>query len=125
DVLIWPLFSDFFSFAFCTTSFLVCVSLWLTFKFTLLSPHSTTLSLSLVHSSPMMLNSDFSISLSLSLSFTKSSAPELCSLWNPSLRKTLSHPSAVHKDLIVKAKSKASGSGGGDASHGSLIGHTS
>lgn len=29
--------------------------------------------------------------------FLQSSAPELCSLWNPSLRKTLSHPSAVHK----------------------------
>lgn len=28
----------------------------------------------------------------------QSSAPELNTLWNPSLRKTLSHPSAVHKD---------------------------
>lgn len=36
--------------------------------------------------------------LSFLPSFSQSSAPELNTLWNPSLRKTLSHPSAVHKD---------------------------
>ncbi|GIY30924.1 triple functional domain protein [Caerostris extrusa] len=38
---------------------------------------------------------------------TSSSAPELGSLWNPSLRKTLSHPAAAHKS--VKLPSAGSG----------------
>jgi hypothetical protein len=37
---------------------------------------------------------------------TNSSAPELGSLWNPSLRKTLSHPAAVHKEKSVKSLGK-------------------
>lgn len=45
--------------------------------------------------------SNFPLLASLLIYFSflsrKSSAPELFSLWNPSLRKTLSHPSAVHK----------------------------
>jgi hypothetical protein len=37
---------------------------------------------------------------------TNSSAPELGSLWNPSLRKTLSHPAAVHREKNVKTLGK-------------------
>lgn len=37
----------------------------------------------------------------LKCAYVFSSAPELGSLWNPSLRKTLSHPAAAHKSIKI------------------------